>query len=193
MCDGVHVLYNGTTQEVYTVPMRLENKQALVAEVNAVAAKAYSAIAAEYRGLTVEQITDLRVKARKDGVWLKVVKNTLAKKAIAGTEYECLKEILRGPLILAFSKEDPGAAARVVRDFAKDNELLVVKALALSGKLLPTADLERLAMLPTREQALAMLMGVIKAPITKFVRTLAEPHAKLVRTVAAVRDQKQAA
>lgn len=175
------------------MPMRLDDKQALVAEVNAVAAKAYSAIAAEYRGLTVEQITNLRVKARKDGVWLKVVKNTLAKKAIAGTEFECLKDALKGPLILAFSKEDPGAAARVVRDFVKDNELLVVKALALSGKLLPTADLERLAKLPTREQAIAMLMGVMREPITKFVRTLAEPHAKLVRTVAAVRDQKQAA
>jgi len=193
MHEETGILCNGTYQEVNTVPMRLEDKQALVAEVNAVAAKAYSAVAAEYRGLTVEQITNLRVKARKDGVWLKVVKNTLAKKAIAGTEFECLKDTLRGPLILAFSQEDPGAAARVVQDFVKDNELLVVKALALSGKLLPTADLERLAKLPTREQALAMLMGVMKAPITKFVRTLAEPHAKLVRTVAAVRDQKQAA
>ena len=175
------------------MPMRLEDKQALVAEVNAVAAKAYSAVAAEYRGLTVEQVTTLRVKARQQGVWLKVVKNTLAKKAIAGTEFECLKETLKGPLILAFSREDPGAAARVVKDFTKDNELFVVKALALGGKLLPAADLERLAKLPTREQALAMLMGVMKAPITKFVRTLAEPHAKLVRTLAAVRDQKQAA
>lgn len=175
------------------MPMRLEDKQALVAEVNAVAAKAYSAIVAEYRGLTVEQITNLRVKARKGGVWLKVVKNTLAKKAIAGTEFECLKDALRGPLILAFSKEDPGAAARVVKDFIKDNELLVVKTLALSGRLLPASDLDRLAKMPTRGQAIAMLMGVMQAPITKFVRTLAEPHAKLVRTVAAVRDQKQAA
>ena len=175
------------------MPMRQEDKQAVVAEVNAVAAKAYSAVAAEYRGLTVEQVTSLRVKARKDGVWLKVVKNTLAKKAIVGTEFECLTDALKGPLILAFSKEDPGAAARVARDFAKDNELFVVKALALSGKLLPTTDLERLAKMPTREQALAMLMGIMKAPIAKFVRTLAEPHAKLVRTVAAVRDQKQAA
>lgn len=175
------------------MPMRLEQKQALVAEVNAVAAKAFSALAAEYRGLTVEQITSLRVKARKDGVWLKVVKNTLAKKAIAGTEYECLQDSLKGPLILAFSKEDPGAAARIAKDFAKDNEQFVVKALALGGKLLPASDLERLAKLPTREQALATLMAVMKAPIEKFVRTLAEPHAKLVRTVAAVRDQKQAA
>ncbi|HET7922695.1 MAG TPA: 50S ribosomal protein L10 [Gammaproteobacteria bacterium] len=175
------------------MPMRLNDKQALVAEVNAVAAKAYSALAAEYRGLTVEQITNLRVKARQDGVWLKVVKNTLAKRAVAGTEYECLQDSLRGPLILAFSKEDPGAAARIAKDFAKDNEQFVVKALALGGKLLPASDLERLAKLPTREQAIAMLMAVMKAPIEKFVRTLAEPHAKLVRTVAAVRDQKQAA
>lgn len=175
------------------MPMRLEDKQALVAEVNAVAAKAYSAVAAEYRGLSVEQVTQLRVQARKGGVWLKVVKNTLAKKAIAGTEFECLKETLKGPLILAFSKEDPGAAARVAKDFAKNNELFVVKALALGGKLLPASDLERLAKMPTREQALAMLLGVMQAPLTKFVRTLAEPQAKLVRTFAALRDQKQVA
>ncbi|HEX6549809.1 MAG TPA: 50S ribosomal protein L10 [Gammaproteobacteria bacterium] len=175
------------------MPMRLEEKQALVAEVNAVAAKALSALTAEYRGLTVEQITSLRVKARQDGVWLKVVKNTLAKRAIAGTEYECLQDSLKGPLILAFSNEDPGAAARIAKDFAKNNEQFVVKALALGGKLLPAADLDRLAKLPTREQAIATLMAVMKAPIEKFVRTLAEPHAKLVRTVAAVRDQKQAA
>ncbi|HET7100110.1 MAG TPA: 50S ribosomal protein L10 [Terriglobia bacterium] len=175
------------------MPMKLEDKQALVAEVNAVAVKAHSAVTAEYRGLSVEQVTQLRARARKTGVWLKVVKNTLAKRAIAGTEFECLQETLKGPLILAFSQEDPGAAARVAKDFAKDNELFVVKALALGGKLLPVADLERLAKLPTREQALAMLLGVMQAPVTKFVRTLAEPQAKLVRTFAALRDQKQAA
>ncbi|MGH8278659.1 MAG: 50S ribosomal protein L10 [Gammaproteobacteria bacterium] len=175
------------------MPMRLEDKQVLVAEVNAVATKAYSAVAAEYRGLSVEQVTQLRVQARKGGVWLKVVKNTLAKRAVAGTEFECLNEIFKGPLILAFSCEDPGAAARVARDFAKDHEFFVVKALALGGKLLPVADLERLAKLPTREQALGMLMRVTQAPVTKFVRTLAEPHAKLVRTLAALREQKQAA
>jgi large subunit ribosomal protein L10 len=182
-----------TDQEVYTVTLRLDEKQALVAEVNAVAATAHSAIAAEYRGLTVEQLTKLRVQARKNGVFMKVVKNTLAKRAVMGTSFECLTDALKGPLILAFSKEDPGAAARVVKDFSKDNEQLVVTAVAFGGKLLPKTDLERLAKLPTREQALATLMAVMKAPITKFVRTLAEPHAKLVRTVAAVRDQKQAA
>ena len=173
--------------------MRLEEKQALVAEVAEVAAKAHSAIAAEYRGMTVEQLTKLRMQARKQGVFMKVVKNTLARRAVAGTSFECMKDSFKGPLILAFSKEDPGAAARVVKDFTKDNEKLVVTAVALGGKLLPKSDLERLAKLPTREQAIATLMAVMKAPITKFVRTLNEPHAKLVRTVAAVRDQKQAA
>jgi large subunit ribosomal protein L10 len=190
--DGAPV-FNGTNQEVYSVTLRLEDKQALVAEVNAVAATAHSAIAAEYRGMTVEQLTKLRSQARKNGVFVKVIKNTLAKRAVAGTAFECLKDALKGPLILAFSKEDPGAAARVVKDFTKDNEQLVVTAIALGGKLLPKSDLERLSKLPTREQAIATLMAVMQAPITKFVRTLAEPHAKLVRTVAAVRDQKQAA
>lgn len=173
--------------------LRLEDKQALVAEVAEVAAKAHSAIAAEYRGMTVEQLTKLRMQARKNGVFMKVVKNTLARRAVTGTSFECLKDSLKGPLILAFSKEDPGAAARVVKDFVKDNEQLVVTAVAFGGKLLPKTELERLAKLPTREQALATLMAVMKAPITKFVRTLNEPHAKLVRTIAAVRDQKQAA
>jgi large subunit ribosomal protein L10 len=133
------------------------------------------------------------MQARKSGVFMKVVKNTLARRAVAGTSFECMKDSLKGPLILAFSKEEPGAAARVMKDFAKDNEKLVVTAVAFGGKLLPKSDLDRLAKLPTREQAIATLMAVMKAPITKFVRTLNEPHAKLVRTVAAVRDQKQAA
>lgn len=173
--------------------LRLEDKQALVAEVNAVAAKAFSAVAAEYRGLTVEQMTTLRKQAREVGVYMRVVKNTLAKRAIKDTDFECMAEFLAGPLVLAFSQEDPGAAARVIKNFAKENEQLVVKLAALGGKLLPASELDRLANLPTREQALAMLLGVMKAPIEKFVRTLAEPHTKLVRTVAAVRDQKQAA
>ena len=118
--------------------MRLEEKQALVAEVAEVAAKAHSAIAAEYRGMTVEQLTKLRVMARKQGVFMKVVKNTLARRAVAGTSFECMKDTLKGPLILAFSKEDPGAAARVMKDFTKDNEKLVVTAIAFGGKLSDT-------------------------------------------------------
>jgi large subunit ribosomal protein L10 len=175
------------------VALRLEDKKALVAEVNAIAAKAFSAVAVEYRGLTVEQMTDLRAKARKQGVYMRVVKNTLARKAIEGTDFECMKDQLTGPLVLAFSQEDPGAAARVIKDFAKSNDKLVVRLAAISGQVLKAGDLDRLANLPTKQQALAMLMGVMKAPIEKFVRTLAEPHAKLVRTVDAVRAQKQAA
>ncbi len=176
------------------MPLTREQKSAVVSEVNAVAAEALSAVAAEYRGLTVEQMTDLRSKARESGVYLRVVKNRRAALAVEGTEFECMKAGLKGPLILAFSQEDPGAAARLAKDFAKEkeNEKFVVKLVAVGGELLGPEQLERLASLPTREQALAMLLGVMQAPITKFVRTLAEPHAKLTRLVAAVRDQKEA-
>lgn len=173
--------------------LRLEDKKAFVAEVAAVASGAHSAVAAEYRGLSANQMDNLRLAARKGGVYLRVVKNTLARRAIEGTAFECMKDALTGPLIIAFSQEDPGAAARVMGDFAKGNDKLVVRLVSIGGKLLPAADLDRLAKMPTRDQAIAMLMGVMKAPIAKFVRTLAEPHAKFVRTVAAVRDQKQAA
>lgn len=172
--------------------LNLEDKKALVAEVAAVAAKAQSVVAAEYRGLTVGQMTELRSKARSKGVYVRVVKNTLARKALAGTSFEPVGAQLKGPLILAFSKDDPGAAARVVKDFAKANEKLVPTLVSLGGPVLPGKELERVASLPTREQALAMLLGVMKAPIQKFVQTLAEPAAKLARTLAAVRDTKQA-
>ena len=173
--------------------LNLEDKKALVAEVAEVAAQAQSVVAAEYRGLTVGQMTELRAKARKSGVYMRVVKNTLARKALAGTSFESMGPKLKGPLVLAFSKDDPGAAARVVKDFAKANEKLVATLVSLGGLVLPGAELERVASLPTREQALSMLLGVLKAPIQKFVATLAEPPAKLARTLAAVRDQKQAA
>jgi large subunit ribosomal protein L10 len=173
--------------------LNLEDKKALVAEVAEVAAKAQSVVAAEYRGLSVGQMTELRSKARKSGVYMRVVKNTLARKALAGTAFESVGPKLKGPLVLAFSKDDPGAAARVVKDFAKLNEKLVATLVSLGGQVLPGAQLEKVASLPTREQALSMLLGVMKAPIQKFVRTLAEPPAKLARTLAAVREQKQAA
>ena len=120
------------------------------------------------------------------------MKNTLARKAIAGTQFECVGKSLKGPLILAFSKDDPGAAARLVKAFAKDNDKLKTTVLSLGGSALSAKDLDKVASLPTRDQALSLLLGVLKAPITKFVRTVAEPHAKLVRTIAAVKDQKQA-
>jgi large subunit ribosomal protein L10 len=175
------------------MPLNLEDKKALVAEVSAVAAKAQSVVAAEYRGLTVAQMTELRAKARAQGVYMRVVKNTLARKALAGTTFEPIGPSLKGPLVLAFSKNDPGAAARVVKDFAKANDKLVATLVSLGGQVLPGKDLDKVASLPTREQALAMFLGVLKAPIEKLARTLAEPQAKLVRTIAAIRDQKQAA
>jgi large subunit ribosomal protein L10 len=173
--------------------LNLEDKKTLVAEVNAVAVKALSVVAAEYRGLTVTQMTDLRAKARAQGVYVRVIKNTLARKALAGTSFEPVGPSLKGPLVLAFAKDDPGAAARVVKAFAKDNDKLVATLVSIGGQVLSGKDLEKVANLPTRAQALATLLGVMKAPIEKFVRTLAEPHAKLARTLAAVRDQKQAA
>lgn len=172
--------------------LRLDDKKALVAEVAAVAQTAQSVVAAEYRGLTVTQMTDLRSKARASGVYLRVVKNTLARRAIAGTQFECLGKSLKGPLVLAFSKDDPGSAARLVKAFAKDHDKLVATAVSLGGVALAAKDLDEVASLPTREQALSQLAGVLIAPIAKFVRTVAEPHAKLVRTIAAVKDQKQA-
>jgi len=175
------------------VSLNLEQKKAIVAELSEVAGRAHSAIAAEYRGLDVAAMTALRAEARKANVYLKVVRNTLARRALADTEFGCMTESLTGPLLLAFSIEDPGAAARVIRDFAKEHEALKVRLVAIGGKLLEAEEIQTLANLPTWEQAVSQLMAVMKAPISQFVRTLAEPHAKLVRTIAAVRDQKQAA
>lgn len=175
------------------MPLRLEEKQALVAEVRSVAERASACIGAEYRGLSVEQMNSLRRQARAQNVYVKVVKNTLARRALQDTGFECLRPALVGPLVLAFSHEEPSAAARIFREFAKENEKLAVTALAIEGRLLPATDLDRLADLPTRPEALARLAGVLKAPLQKLVRTLSEPQAMLVRAVAEVRDQKQAA
>jgi len=174
------------------MPLNLEDKKVLVAEVTEVAKTALSVVAAEYRGLTVSQMTDLRSKARAQGVYMRVVKNTLARKAFAGTAFEPVGPKLKGPLVLAFSKDDPGAAARVVKAFSKDHDKLVAMLVSIGGEVFPGKDLERVASLPTRVQALSQLLGVLKAPIQKFVSTLAAPNQKLVRTIAAVRDAKQA-
>jgi len=175
------------------MPLKLEDKKALVAEVNEVAQRALSAVAAEYRGLSAGKFDELRTQARSNGIYLHVVKNTLARKAVKGTPFECLEPALTGPLVLGFSLEDPGAVGRVIKDFAKDNDKLVVRAVSIGGQLYGSKDIERLASLPTREQALAMLLGVMLAPVTQFVRTMAEPTAQLVRTVKAVADKQQAA
>jgi large subunit ribosomal protein L10 len=174
------------------MPLNLEDKKVLVAEVTEVAKTALSVVAAEYRGLTVTQMTDLRAKARAQGVYMRVVKNTLARKALAGTAFETVGPKLKGPLVLAFSKDDPGAAARVVKAFAKDNEKLIATLVSIGGDVLSAKDLDKVANLPTRLQALSQLLGVLKAPIQKLVGTIAAPNQKLVRTIAAVRDAKGA-
>jgi large subunit ribosomal protein L10 len=175
------------------VALNLDSKKAVVEEVAAIAAKAHSAIASEYRGLTVTELTELRKTARETGVYLRVVKNTLARRAVEGTEFECMQKGLVGPLLIAFSMEDPGSAARLIGEFSKTHDKLIPKVVSVGGQLFGPSELSRLASLPTRDQAISLLMAVMKAPVEKFVRTLAEPHAKMVRTVAAIRDQKQAA
>ncbi len=175
------------------MPLNLEQKKAVVAEVAEVASTAYSAIAAEYRGLTVGEMTELRAKAREAGVYVRVIKNSLARRAIENTDFACMKDELTGPLVIAFSQEDPGAAARVIKDFAKDHSKLEVKVISIGGKLLAVSDLEALSKMPTYEQAVSMLMAVMKAPVEKLARTINEVPGKLVRTVAAIRDAKEAA
>ena len=171
----------------------LEDKKAIVAEVNETATSALSLVIADARGVTVDGMTALRKDARESSVTLRVVRNTLAKRALEGTEYECVNDSLAGPSLFGFSMEDPGAAARLFKDFSKENETFEVKALAVSGQMLGAEQLDVLAKLPTRDQALSMLMSVMNAPATKLVRTLNEVPGKLVRTLAAVRDQKEAA
>lgn len=173
--------------------LNLSQKKEVVAELADVASGAMSLVAAEYAGLTVEKLTDLRKQARASGVFVKVAKNTLVRRAVEGTDYECVKDALVGPLLYAFSKEDPGAAGRLIKDFAKGNDQLKSKIVAIGGQMYPGTHVDVLASLPTRDQALGMLLNVMQAPITKLVRTLAEPASMAARVVAAVRDQKQAA
>jgi large subunit ribosomal protein L10 len=174
------------------VALKLDQKQQIVAEVNEIAATALSAVVADYRGLTVAQMTEMRVKARETGVYLRVVRNTLAKRAMQGTEYECLDGAFVGPTLVAFSQEEPGSAARLLKDYAKQHDALEVRALAIGGELLSADQLDRVALLPTLDQARAMVLAVLQAPVIKLARTLNEVPGKLTRTVAAIRDQKQA-
>ena len=172
--------------------LTLEAKKQIVSEVAEVAASAHSAIAADYSGISVSQMTELRVKARADDVYLRVVKNNLAKIALKDTKFECMTGDLSGPMILAFSQEDPGAAARVVKDFAKEQQNFEVKMIALGGELLDVSQLDSLSKMPTRDQAIAILMATMRAPVEKLAKTLNEVPGKLVRTVAAIRDDKEA-
>jgi len=172
--------------------LRLEDKKQFVAEVNAVAGDAVTAVAAEYRGLTVAEMTELRQDARNAGVYMRVIKNTLARRAVKGTEFECMQDTLKGPILLAFAKDDPGAAARVIKEFAKEHDALKAVSLSAGGQLLPASELGALADLPTLDQARAMLLGVLTAPAGQLVRTLAEPASMLARTMSARGAQEAA-
>lgn len=169
----------------------LEGKKAIVASLSEETATALSAVVADYRGLSVTEMTELRKQARSANVYLRVVRNTLAKRAIVGTEFECLNDSLVGPTVIALSKEDPGAAARLIKDFAKEYDKLEVKALSIGGKMYEARDIDVLAKLPTREQALATVAQLLQAPATKLVRTLNAVPTKLVRTLVAIKEQKE--
>ena len=171
----------------------LEDKKQIVSEVNQAASSALSAVIADYRGVNVGELTALRKTARENKVYLRVVRNTLLKKAVVDTEFECIQEVLVGPTILALSEEDPGAAARVLKDFAKENAEFEIKALSIGGKLMGAGQIDVLAKLPSYDQAISLLMSVMLAPVTKLARTVNEVPSKVTRAVAAVRDQKQEA
>ena len=171
--------------------IRLDDKKQIVSEVNQAAASALSAVLADYRGVTVDELTALRKTARESQVYLRVVRNTLLKRAIEDTDFECIKEVLEGPTLLALSEEDPGAAARVLKDFAKENENFEIKALSIGGELLEANQIDVLAKLPTLDQARSLLMSVMLAPVTKLARTANEIPSKVTRVVAAVRDQRK--
>ena len=174
------------------MPLTLQQKQTVVSEVAEAAAQAHSVIVAEYQGLTVGEMSQLRVKARESNVHLRVVKNSLARRAFDGTDYGCLSDALQGQMVYAFSMEEPGGAARVLKEYADANKKLVVKLIAFGGELLDPSEIKRLASLPTYDQAISLLMAVMKAPVEKLARTMKEVPGKLTRTVAAIRDQKQA-
>jgi len=173
------------------VALNLEDKKTIVAEVNEVASEAMSLVIADARGVTVEDMTQLRASAREQKVYMRVVRNTLARRAVEETEYACAQDAFKGPSLLAFSMEDPGAAARLFKEFAKENDKFEVKALSVGGELMGAEQIERLASLPTLEQALGMLANVTLAPVTKLARTLNEVPGSITRVMAAVRDQKK--
>lgn len=170
----------------------LDKKKAVVAEISAQVAKAKAIVVAEYRGLEVGHMTELRAKARKSGVYLRVLKNTLARRAVEGTPFAGLSQHMKGPLVYGISP-DPVLTAKVLNEFAKANEKLVIRAGAMPNAVISAKEVTALATMPSREELLAKLLGTMQAPIAKFARTLNEVPARFVRTVAAVRDKRQAA
>ena len=169
--------------------LSLEQKQATVSEVSARLGTAQAVIVAEYRGLDVARVTQLRAKARRSGLYLKVLKNTLARRAVKGTPFEKLAEQMSGPLMYGIAR-DPVAGAKVLSEFARENELFVIRGGAMPNAVMSAKDVKALALLPSREELLAKLLGTMQAPIAKLARTLNEVPARLVRTLAAYRDAK---
>ena len=182
----------GTSEWSQTMGLNRQDKAAVIEEVSGIVANAGSIVIAEYRGLSVQAVTQLRANARKEGVQLRVLKNTLVRRAVTGTPFEGLADQFVGPLVYGFSA-DPVAAAKVLVSFAKKNDKLVVKGGAMPNNVLDVAGVEQLATMPSREELLAKLMATMNEPIAKFVRTLNEVPARMVRTVAAVRDAKEKA
>ena len=170
--------------------LSLEEKQAVVGEIAKQLGSAQAVIVAEYRGLDVSAVTDLRTKARKSGMYLRVLKNTLARRAVKGTPFEKLSEQMVGPLMYGIA-QDPVAGAKVMSEFAKENELFVIKAGAMPNSMMSAQDVKALALLPSREELLAKLLGTMQAPIAKLVRTMNEVPGKFVRTLAALKDQRE--
>ncbi len=173
--------------------LKIEEKKAMVSEIADIANRSVSVIAAEYRGLSVAEMTQLRVSARKHKIVLRVYRNTLARRAVEGTKFVSLQKALVGPMLLMFSSDEPSAAAKLARDFAKDHNKFEIRALVLDGLLLGPEQLKAVANLPSRDEALAQLMSVMKGPVVKLVRTMSETYAQLVRAVSAVADKKRAA
>ena len=175
------------------MPLRLDDKRKVVAEVNAIAATAHSAVIADYLGVKVSDLTQLRDEARKEQVYLRVVRNTLLKRAVEGTDFACIDSACVGPTLVAFSLEEVGASARVLKAFGKKHEKFTIRALAVGGEMLDGSKIDVLANLPTHDEALAQLMSVMLAPVTKLAQTLNDVPGQVTRVVAAVRDQKQQA
>lgn len=175
------------------MPLRLDDKREVVAKVNAIAATAHSAVIADYLGVKVSELTQLRKNASKEGVYVRVVRNTLLKRAVQNTDFACIDQACVGPTLIAFALEDPGASARVLKDFGKEHEEFSIRALAVGGELLDGSKIDVLASLPTRDQGLSQLMSVMLAPLTKLAQTLNDVPGQVTRAVAAVRDQKQQA
>ena len=173
------------------MPLRIEQKKAVVEELNSMASSSVSAAIAEYKGLNVAEITELRTKARESGVYLKVVKNSLSKQALTGTDFECLTQALQGPIMIALSADDLASPARLFKDFGKDYEHLKTVGLAIDGDAYPSSDLDRIARLPTRDEAYSIIAGLMKAPIEKALRTLNEIPINLARLILTIKENQE--